>query len=111
MGDEFRKEESYRPLTASASSFPYPVAPLIVAQSFHLLFDYLSWKLLFLTGETFFSKGKQGVAGVAQSVERPTLDFRSGHDPRVVRSRPALGSVLSMHSAWESLSLPYSNAL
>ena len=29
---------------------------------------------------------------VAQSVERPTLGFGSGHDPRVVGSSPASGS-------------------
>ena len=36
---------------------------------------------------------------VAQSVKPPTLVFRSGHDLRVVRSRPMSGSVLSMESA------------
>ena len=33
---------------------------------------------------------------VAQFVEQPTLDFSSGHDPRVVGSSPTLASVLSM---------------
>ena len=32
---------------------------------------------------------------VAQSGERPTLDFCSGHDPRVVGSSPVSGSTLS----------------
>ena len=43
-------------------------------------------------------------AWVAQSVERLTLDFSSGHDLRVMGSSPALGSVLSMEPAWNSLS-------
>ena len=33
---------------------------------------------------------------MAQSVENPTLDFSSGHDPRVVGWSPASGSVLSL---------------
>ena len=47
-------------------------------------------------------------AWAAQSVEHPTLDFSSGHDPRVVGSSPTSGSVLSMEPAWDSpsLSLP-----
>ena len=36
---------------------------------------------------------------VAQSVERPTLDFGSGHDSRVVKLSPASGSVLRMEPA------------
>ena len=36
---------------------------------------------------------------MAQSVECPTLDFGSGHDPRVVESSPGLGSTLSMEPA------------
>ena len=36
---------------------------------------------------------------VAQSVKRLTLDFSSGHDPRVVGSSTALDSVLSMEPA------------
>ena len=36
---------------------------------------------------------------MAQSVERPTLDFGSGHDLRVVGLSPTLGSVLSMEPA------------
>jgi len=43
---------------------------------------------------------------VAQLVKHPTLDFSSGHDLRVIRSNPALGSVLSVEPAWDSLSLP-----
>ena len=42
---------------------------------------------------------------MAQSVERPALDFGSGHDLRVVRSSPTLGSVLSTEPAWDSLSI------
>ena len=37
-------------------------------------------------------------------VERPTLDFGSGHDPRVVGPSPTLGSTLSIESAGDSLS-------
>ena len=36
---------------------------------------------------------------MAQSVESPTLGFGSGHDLRVVRLSPALGSMLSGESA------------
>ena len=36
---------------------------------------------------------------MAQSVECPTLDFGSGHDPRVVELSPVLGSVLNMEPA------------
>ena len=36
---------------------------------------------------------------MALSVEHPILDFGSGHDPRVVGSSPALGSVLSIEPA------------
>ena len=35
-------------------------------------------------------------AWVALSVKDLTLDFGSGHDPRVVGSSPAMGSVLSV---------------
>ena len=42
-------------------------------------------------------------AWVVQSVERPTLDFGSGHDPRVAGSSPASGSTLE--PAWDSVSL------
>ena len=41
---------------------------------------------------------------MAQSVECPTLDVGSGHDPRVVGSSPVWGSTLSMETAWDSLS-------
>ena len=34
--------------------------------------------------------------GVAQSFECPTLDFSSGHDPRVMESNPTSGSMLSV---------------
>ena len=36
---------------------------------------------------------------MAQSVEGLTLDFGSGHDPRVVESSPASGSTLSVEPA------------
>ena len=39
---------------------------------------------------------------MAQSVERLTLDFRSGLELRVMGLRPALGSTLSAESAWDS---------
>ena len=42
---------------------------------------------------------------MVQSVERPTLDFGSGRDPRVVGLSPTLGSMLSVMPAWDSLSL------
>lgn len=42
---------------------------------------------------------------VVQSVECSTLGFGSGHDLRVVRSDLALGSILSLESASNSLSL------
>ena len=41
---------------------------------------------------------------MAQSVERPTLDFSSGHDPGVVGSSPMSGSALSTEAAEDSLS-------
>ena len=41
----------------------------------------------------------KGHTWVAQLVEQPTLDFSSGHDLRVARSSPTLGSTLSMESA------------
>ena len=57
-------------------------------------------------------KGSRG-SWVAQSVERPTLDFGSGHDLRVVRSSPGLGysirCLLELHSPFSSSSaFPYS---
>ena len=36
---------------------------------------------------------------MAQSVQPPTLDFGSGHDPRVIESSPTLGSTLSVEPA------------
>ena len=41
---------------------------------------------------------------VAQLVKRPTLDFGSGHDLRIMRLSPALSSVFSRMSARDSLS-------
>jgi len=46
---------------------------------------------------------------VAQSVKRPTLDFGSGHDLRILGSSPVLGGVvstLSGESAWDSFLFP-----
>ena len=45
-------------------------------------------------------------ARVAQVVERLTLDFDSGYDPRVVGSSPTSGSTLSVDPAWDPPSLP-----
>ena len=42
---------------------------------------------------------------MAQLVEHPTLDFSSGHGPRVEGSSPASGSVLSVWGLLEILSL------
>ena len=50
-------------------------------------------------------------AWVALSVECPTLDFHSSHDPRVVGSSPASDSMLSVEPAWDSLSLIVSLSL
>ena len=36
---------------------------------------------------------------VSQSVEYLTLDFGSGHDLRIVRSSPVVGSMLDMEAA------------
>ena len=36
---------------------------------------------------------------VAQLVEHSTLGFGSGHDPKVLRSSPTLGSMLDAESA------------
>ena len=51
-----------------------------------------------------------GGAWVAQSVERLTLDFSSGHDLRVVGSSPALGSARTARSLPGILSLPLSRS-
>ena len=44
-------------------------------------------------------------AWVAQSVERLTLSFGLGHDPRVIGSSPTSGLAQNMERAWDSLSL------
>jgi len=49
-------------------------------------------------------------AWVAQSVKCPTLDFRSGHDLRVVRSSPVSGSTLG-HRACSRFSLAHSPSI
>ena len=46
--------------------------------------------------QSISQKSSSGGVWVAQSVKHPTLDLSSGHDPRVRRSSPALGSVLSV---------------
>ena len=38
--------------------------------------------------------------------KHPTLDFVSGYDPRILGSKPTLGSALSVESAWDSLLFP-----
>ena len=43
-------------------------------------------------------------AWVAQSVECLTLDFGSGHDPRVLGSSPVSGSLLGAEPTWDSSS-------
>ena len=49
---------------------------------------------------------------VAQSVERGTLDFHSGHDFTVGGMEPHLGLLAdSVESAWDSLSLSLSLSL
>ena len=45
---------------------------------------------------------------VAQSVERPTLDLSSGHDPSVMGWTPMSDSTLSMEPVWDSLGLSLS---
>ena len=51
---------------------------------------------------------------MAQLVECPTLDFGSGHDPRVMGSGSESGSEYGVELAWDSLSLsfplPFSSA-
>ena len=40
---------------------------------------------------------------MAQAIERPTLDFSSGHDLRAVRLRRASGSVVKrVEPSWDS---------
>ena len=53
---------------------------------------------------TFKEEG--GGAYMAQLVKRLTLDFSSGHDPRVMGSSPMLGSVLSVETTCPSPSAP-----
>lgn len=56
--------------------------------------------ILFFSSHTVHSKQNQwrGTCG-AGSVEHPTLDVHSGHDPSVVGLSPVLGSVLSAEPA------------
>ena len=51
------------------------------------------------------SKCKLMGAWMAQLAKCPNLDFGSGHDHRVVRSRPMLGSARGMEPAEDSLPL------
>ena len=51
---------------------------------------------------------KKGGAWVTESDERPTLDFNSGHDPRVMGSCSTLGSELTVQSLLGILFLPFS---
>ena len=53
-----------------------------------------AWPLTFLLA--VFRAGNSWGTWGAQSVEHPTLDFGSGHDPRVVGLSPASGSALSV---------------
>jgi len=46
-------------------------------------------------------------AWVAQLVKHLILGFGSGHDLRVMRSSPMLGSALTMESALDSFPLPF----
>ena len=48
---------------------------------------------------------------MTQSDECPTLDSGSGHDPRGMGLSPASGSVVSVDTAWESLSSSPTHAL
>ena len=42
---------------------------------------------------------------MAQSLERRTLNFGSGRDPRVMGSGPVLGVTLNVEAPWDSLSV------
>ena len=48
----------------------------------------------------------RGGTWMVQLVERPALDFGSGHDCRVLKSSSASSSALRVESAWDSVSLP-----
>ena len=48
--------------------------------------------------ESYYQFTFQGT-WVSQMVQHVTLDFGSGHDPRVVTSSPASGSMLAMEPA------------
>ena len=64
----------------------------------------LQWKTeKTLPGRIIIKKQTWG-AWVAQLVKCLTVDFGSGHDPRVVGWSPVLGSVLGVDPAWDSLS-------
>ena len=48
---------------------------------------------------SYIKENKIGGTCTAQSGGHPTLDFGSGHDPRVIGSSSASGSVMSMEPA------------
>ena len=72
---------------------------------------WLKLKLFLLSERRQIKTYMLGCAWVAQSVEHPTLDFRSGHDSKVVGSCPTSGSVLTAWSLLETLSLYLSLSL
>ena len=68
-------------------------------------------KKLFFPIELLLYLCQKSVEGhLGGSVEHPTLDFNSGQDPRVVGLSPTSASVLSMESAWDSLSFSLSQS-
>ena len=62
---------------------------------------HYKWSNIFFWKAELFYKVNKYPWGAweAQLVELPTLDFSSGHDPRVVGSSPVSGSVLGMEPA------------
>ena len=71
------------------------------------LYPFKPFELYTKYERTYIERGgERRGARVVQSVERLTLDFSSGHELRVVRLSPVVGSTLSMKPAWDSFSLP-----
>ena len=64
-----------------------------------LIYPHSAHQRIFCLMSKIIQKSPGRGAWVAQLVERPTLDLGSGHDPRVVRSSPALGFRLSVEPA------------
>ena len=58
----------------------------------------------FCVGSNLNPKRPEWATCVAQSIKHLTLDFRTGHDLRVVRLSPMSGSSFSVEAAWDSLS-------